>query len=161
MPMQRALELAREAYACGEIPVGAVVVDASGVILAEAYNLTETSCNPAGHAEVLALQQAAKKLSNPRLLNCDLYVTLEPCPMCAQAISFARIRKLVFGAYDLKGGGVAHGARIFEQTSCHHKPEVVGGVEELQSAALLRQFFAERRRAVQRIAIVQTPSEAD
>ncbi|HLN25749.1 MAG TPA: nucleoside deaminase, partial [Patescibacteria group bacterium] len=113
----------------GEVPVGAVVVK-DGVVLARAGNRVEELSDPSAHAEILALRAAGAWLGSPRLDGCDLYVTLEPCPMCATAIAFARIRRLVFGAYDPKGGGVDHGPRIYEQTTCHHRPEVVGGVEE-------------------------------
>ena len=144
--MARALAAARAAAAGGEVPVGAVVVHApSGRILAEAGNAVEAGPDPTAHAEILALRAAAKALGAPRLVDCDLYVTLEPCAMCAQAIAHARIRRLVFAAYDPKGGGVEHGARVFDQPTCHHRPEVVGGVEESAAAALLRDFFAERR----------------
>jgi len=128
----------------GEVPVGAVVVK-DGAVLARAGNRVEELSDPSAHAEVLALRAAGVALGSPRLEGCDLYVTLEPCPMCATAIAFARIRRLVFGAYDPKGGGVDHGPRIYEQTTCHHRPEVVGGVEEIRAAALLRDFFRDRR----------------
>jgi len=128
----------------GEVPVGAVVVK-DGVVLARAGNRVEELSDPSAHAEILALRAAGAWLGSPRLDGCDLYVTLEPCPMCATAIAFARIRRLVFGAYDPKGGGVDHGPRIYEQTTCHHRPEVVGGVEEIRAAAQLREFFRERR----------------
>jgi len=117
----------------------------SGRVLAEAGNAVEAGPDPTAHAEILALRAAAKVIGAPRLVDCDLYVTLEPCAMCAQAIAHARIRRLVFAAYDPKGGGVEHGARVFDQPTCHHRPEVVGGVEESAAAALLREFFAERR----------------
>lgn len=143
--MQQALEAAQEAATRGEVPVGAVVVGPDGTILARAGNQVEATHDPTAHAEMLALRSAAARLGSPRLIGCDLYVTLEPCPMCAQAISFARIRRLVFGAYDPKGGGVEHGARIFDAASAHHKPEIIGGVRETEAAALLRDFFAVRR----------------
>ena len=143
--MERALQEAAAAAARGEIPVGAVIVGPDGALLAEEGNRTEATNDPTAHAEILAIRAAAAKLGSPRLAGCDLYVTLEPCPMCAQAISFARIRKLVFAAYDPKGGGVDHGARIFAAPSCHHTPEIIGGVRESESAALLREFFAARR----------------
>ena len=143
--MQRAFAEAEAAAARGEVPVGAVVVDARGVVLAAAGNQTEAQADPTAHAEMLALRAACARRGAPRLSDCDLYVTLEPCPMCATAISFARIRRLVFGAYDPKGGGVEHGPRIFSQATCHHAPEVVGGVEEARGAALLRDFFGVRR----------------
>ena len=144
-PMDEALALARTAAACGEVPVGAVVLAPDGTILARAANRTEHDSDASAHAEILALRAAAAALRNPRLPDCDLVVTLEPCPMCAHAISLFRIRRLIFGAYDPKGGGVEHGPRIFDATSCHHRPEIIGGVRESESAALLRDFFRERR----------------
>jgi len=144
--MTRALEAARAAAGSGEVPVGAVLVHApSGRVLAVSANRVEADCDPTAHAEMLAIREAARRMGEPRLVDCDLYVTLEPCAMCAQAIAHARIRRLVFGAYDPKGGGVEHGARVFALPTCHHRPEVVGGVEETAAAALLRAFFAERR----------------
>jgi tRNA(Arg) A34 adenosine deaminase TadA len=144
-PMELALAEARAAVARGEVPVGAVVVAADGSILARMGNETEARCDASAHAEILALRAAAAARNQPRLPDCDLFVTLEPCPMCAQAISFFRIRRLVFGAYDPKGGGVEHGARIFQASSCHHHPEVIGGVRESEAAALLQAFFEDRR----------------
>ena len=144
-PMDLALEEAHAARARGEVPVGAVVVGPDGAILARAGNAVEARNDASAHAELLALRAAAAARASPRLPDCDLVVTLEPCPMCAQAISFFRIRRLVFGAYDPKGGGVEHGARVFDATSCHHRPEIVGGVREAEAASLLRDFFAERR----------------
>ena len=145
-PMELALEQAARAAQLGEVPVGAVLVHgASGEVLARAHNRVETDHDPTAHAELLVIRAAAQGLGLKRLTDADLYVTLEPCPMCAAAISLARLRRLYFGAYDPKGGGVEHGARIFEQTSCHHRPEVVGGLEETRSAALLRDFFQARR----------------
>jgi tRNA(Arg) A34 adenosine deaminase TadA len=144
--MARALEAARAAAARGEVPIGAVVVDGkSGEVLAVAGNRTEELNDPTAHAEMLALRAASASLGSPRLTDCDLYVTLEPCPMCAAAISFARIRRLYFGAEDEKGGGVVHGARIYTQPTCHHKPEVMGGIGEADAGALLKDFFRERR----------------
>jgi tRNA(adenine34) deaminase len=143
--MQQALAEAEAAAARGEVPVGAVLLDAEGALLAAAGNRVEEQSDPTAHAELLAIREAAGKLGTPRLVGCDLYVTLEPCPMCAQAISFARIRRLYYGAIDPKGGGVAHGPRIFASTSCHHVPEVYGGIGERQAAALLRDFFRSRR----------------
>jgi tRNA(adenine34) deaminase len=143
--MDFCLDEARAAAARGEVPVGAIVVCPDGTVLARAGNRVEADRDPSAHAEILAIRAAAAALGSPRLVGCDLYVSLEPCPMCAQAISFARIRRLVFGAYDPKGGGVEHGARIFTAPSCHHAPEVVGGVREQDCAELLRGFFAERR----------------
>ena len=144
-PMQIALEEARAAALRGEVPVGAVVLGADGAVLARAGNRVEERHDAAAHAELLALRQAAALRGSPRLPDCDLVVTLEPCPMCAQAISLFRIRRLVFGAYDPKGGGVEHGARVFQASSCLHRPDVVGGVREAECAALLRAFFAELR----------------
>ena len=143
--MQRALTEAEAAASRGEVPVGAVLVDAKGQVLAADGNRVEEQSDPTAHAEMLVLRAAAQKLGRPRLIDCDLYVTLEPCPMCAQAISFARIRRLYFGASDPKGGGVEHGPRIFASSSCHHAPEVYGGIGERQAAALLREFFRRRR----------------
>lgn len=143
--MEIALAQARAAAARGEVPVGAVVVASDGAVLARAANAVEARHDPTAHAEMLALRAAAARRGEPRLPDCDLFVTLEPCPMCAQAISFFRIRRLVFGAYDPKGGGVDHGARVFCATSCFHRPVVIGGVCETDAALLLRDFFAERR----------------
>jgi tRNA(adenine34) deaminase len=143
--MLAALAEAEAAGARGEVPVGAVVVGADGTVLARAGNRTCELNDPTAHAEMLAVREACAALGSERLTGADLYVTLEPCPMCATAISFARIRRLYFGAADPKGGGVENGPRIFSQLSCHHAPEVYGGIEETQAAALLRAFFAERR----------------
>jgi len=142
--MQQALEEAVKAGERGEVPIGAVMVK-DGKVIARAGNRVEELADPTAHAELLAIREAAQKLRSPRLIGCDLYVTLEPCPMCATGISFARIRRLHFGAYDPKGGGVDHGPRIFDQPTCHHHPEVVGGVEESRTAELLREFFREKR----------------
>ena len=144
-PIEIALAEAAAAAARGEVPVGAVVTDATGAVLAQAGNEVEARCDPTAHAEILALRAAAARLGSPRLPGCTLTVTLEPCPMCAQAASFFRVRRVVFGAYDPKGGGVEPGARIFAAPSCHHSPEVVGGVRESDCAELLRGFFAARR----------------
>lgn len=143
--MAIALDQARLAAAAGEVPVGAVVLDRTGQVIARAHNRVESPPDPAGHAEILALRAAARVLGSPRLAECDLVVTLEPCAMCAQAIAHARIRRLIYGAYDPKGGGVEHGPRIFTQPTCHHRPEVVGGVEETAASQLLKDFFAARR----------------
>ena len=130
----------------GEVPVGAVVVDGStGAVLARAGNGVEAGRDPTAHAEMLAIRAAAAERGTARLVDCDIYVTLEPCAMCAQAIAFARLRRLYFGAADPKGGGVEHGARIFQQPTCHHRPEVIGGIQESRAAELLRGFFKERR----------------
>jgi tRNA(Arg) A34 adenosine deaminase TadA len=144
--MARALALARAAAAAGEVPVGAVLVDArSGAVLAEAHNRVEADADPTAHAELLAIRAAARARGRPRLDDVDLYVTLEPCPMCAQAIALARLRRVYFGAYDPKGGGVEHGPRIFAQPTCNHRPEVYGGIAEREAGALLRGFFRARR----------------
>jgi tRNA(Arg) A34 adenosine deaminase TadA len=143
-PMRRALELARQAAMAGEVPVGAVVVK-DGVVLGEGHNLTRTHRDPTMHAEVVAIRAAAAALGDERLTGCDLYVTLEPCPMCAGAISHARLARLYYGASDPKGGGVEHGARVFEQVQCLHAPEVYSGMGEGEAADLLRAFFAGRR----------------
>ncbi|MGD9537531.1 MAG: nucleoside deaminase [Alphaproteobacteria bacterium] len=145
-PMRLALAEAEAAAARGEVPVGAVIVDTkSGAVIAAAGNRTEADRDPTAHAELLALRAAARRLGSPRLAGCDLYVTLEPCAMCAQAIAFARIRRLYYGAPDPKGGGVEHGARIFAQPTCHHRPELYGGIEEKRAGELLRRFFRDRR----------------
>jgi tRNA(adenine34) deaminase len=143
--MELALAEARAAAARGEVPVGAVVLGPDGAVLARAGNEMEARCDASAHAELLALRAAAEACGNPRLIGCDLVVTLEPCPMCAHAISLFRVRRLVFGAYDSKGGGVEHGARVFDAPSCHHRPEIIGGVRETEAAALLRAFFAALR----------------
>jgi tRNA(adenine34) deaminase len=142
--MTLALDEAARAAARGEVPVGAVLV-AGETVLASAGNRVEALADPTAHAEMLVLRAAAAKRGSPRLADCDLYVTLEPCPMCAQAIAFARLRRVYFGAYDPKGGGVDHGARIFDQPTCHHRPEVYGGIAESEAAALLTDFFRRRR----------------
>jgi tRNA(Arg) A34 adenosine deaminase TadA len=143
-PLSLAFERAREAAAAGEVPVGAVVVK-DGEVLGAAGNRTLTDKDPTAHAEILAIRQAAALLGSERLIGCDLYVTLEPCAMCAGAISFARIRRLYFAAPDPKGGAVEHGPRFFAQTTCHHAPEIYGGLRESEAAGLLRDFFRERR----------------
>ncbi len=143
--MDLALAEAEQAAARGEVPVGAVVVDADGRVLAAAGNRTRELNDPTAHAEVLAIRAACAMLGSERLNGCDLYVTLEPCPMCAGAISFARVRRLYYGAADPKGGGVAHGPRVFAHATCHHVPEVYDGLSEAPASALLRRFFAARR----------------
>lgn len=144
--MGKAIEEARAAYQRGEVPVGAVLMDTRNrVILATSGNRVEEFNDPTAHAEMLVIREATRQTGATRLENCDLYVTLEPCPMCATAISFARIRRLYFGAYDPKGGGVDHGPRIYQQPTCHHKPEVYGGLNERESADLLKTFFAAKR----------------
>jgi tRNA(Arg) A34 adenosine deaminase TadA len=145
-PMDLALDEAEAAAALGEVPVGAVLVDGdSGAVLARAHNLVETAQDPTAHAELLAIREAVRRLGVKRLTRADLYVSLEPCPMCAQAIAFARLRRLYFAAYDPKGGGVEHGPRIFAQPTCHHRPEVVGGLQERRAGELLTAFFQARR----------------
>jgi len=144
--MALALAEAEAAAARGEVPVGAVVVDpASGAVLARAGNRTEELNDPTAHAEVLAIREACAALGEPRLPGLDLYVTLEPCALCAAAISFARLRRVYFGAYDPKGGGVEHGPRFFTQPTCHHAPDVYGGIDETRAADLLKGFFRMRR----------------
>jgi tRNA(adenine34) deaminase len=144
--MRLALQEARDAATRGEVPIGAVVVDAEGNILARAGNRTEADHDPSAHAEVLAIRAACASHQSPRLPDCDLYVTLEPCPLCATAISFARIRHVYFGAFDAKGGGVEHGPCIFHQPTCHHRPAVTGGILADDAADLLKGFFTEKRR---------------
>jgi tRNA(Arg) A34 adenosine deaminase TadA len=143
-PMRRALDLAREAAAAGEVPVGAVVTLGEEIV-AETRNAMRGSPDPTAHAEMEAIRAAAAKLGSSRLDDCTLWVTLEPCAMCAAAISIARLKALRFGAEDPKGGGVVHGPRMFTQPTCHHRPDVLGGIGEAQAAELLRSFFAERR----------------
>ncbi|MFM8608793.1 MAG: nucleoside deaminase [Hyphomicrobiales bacterium] len=143
-PMDLALEAARKAAERGEVPVGAVIVK-DGAVLATAGNRTIADHDPTAHAEILALREAARLIGSERLIECDLYVTLEPCAMCAGAISFARIRRLYFGASDPKGGAVEYGPRFFSQPTCHHAPEIYGGMNESESAELLRMFFKSRR----------------
>jgi len=144
--MELAFAEAEEAARAGEVPVGAVLVEAAtGRILAAARNRTEMDHDPTAHAEILAIRAAAKARGEPRLADCDLYVTLEPCALCAAAVSFARIRRLYFAAYDPKMGAVEHGPRFFSQPTCHHTPEVYSGIEEGRAARLLREFFGERR----------------
>jgi tRNA(adenine34) deaminase len=143
--MSLALAEAEAAARAGEVPVGAVLVDAKGRLLAKAGNRVETLSDPTAHAEVLVLREGARVRGLPRLEDCDLYVTLEPCAMCAAAISLARIRRLYFGAYDPKMGAVEHGPKFFQQPTCHHRPEIYGGIEESRAGDLLRGFFAGRR----------------
>jgi tRNA(adenine34) deaminase len=143
-PMALALAEAEAAGRRGEVPVGAVLV-ADGVVVAASGNRVEEGHDPTAHAEMLVLREATAKLGQKLLDRCDLYVTLEPCAMCAAAIALARVARLYFGAYDPKGGGVEHGARIFDQPTCHHRPELYGGIEERRAAALLRAFFQARR----------------
>lgn len=142
--MRMALAEAERAGDRGEVPVGAVLVAKSGVVAA-AGNRVEELADPTAHAEILVIRAAARAGRGPHLAGCDLYVTLEPCAMCAAAASFARLRRIYFGAYDPKMGGIEHGARVFSRPTCHHRPEVIGGVEETAAAALLKRFFAQRR----------------
>lgn len=143
--MERALVEAEAAGARGEVPVGAVITDAKGEVLAADGNRMREKLDPTAHAEMLVIRKTAALLGAVRLVDCDLYVTLEPCPMCAAAISFARLRRLYYGAGDPKGGAVDHGPRLFTASSCHHAPEVYGGIGERRAADLLRHFFQERR----------------
>ncbi|MGI9483804.1 MAG: nucleoside deaminase [Hyphomicrobiales bacterium] len=143
--MEIALEEARAAEERGEVPVGAVIVDGAGEVLARAGNRTLELKDPTAHAELLCIREATAKLGSERLTGCDLYVTLEPCPMCAGAISFARIRRLYYGAEDEKGGGVDHGPRVFSHSTCHHAPEVYGGIIGRACGDLLKEFFSARR----------------
>jgi tRNA(adenine34) deaminase len=144
-PMLLALAEAEAAAGQGEVPVGAVLVDSEGRVLAASGNRVETDRDPTAHAEMLVLRAGAARLGAKRLAECDLYVTLEPCAMCAAAIALARLRRLYFGAYDPKGGAVEHGPRLFDQPTTHHRPEIYGGIEERRAAELLRNFFRERR----------------
>jgi tRNA(Arg) A34 adenosine deaminase TadA len=143
-PMRRALDLAAEAAADGEVPVGAVVTK-DGRIVSEARNAMRGSLDPTAHAEMVAIRAAAAALGQSRLDGCTMWVTLEPCAMCAAAIGLARIAELKFAAEDPKGGGVAHGPRIFQQPTCHHRPEILSGIGEAEAAAQLKAFFANRR----------------
>ena len=143
-PMRRALDLARAAADAGEVPVGAVVTLGDSIV-GEARNAMRGSSDPTAHAEMEAIRAAAATLGTSRLDDCTLWVTLEPCAMCAAAVGLARFKELRFAAEDPKGGGVVHGARIFAQPTCHHRPDVLGGIGEQESAELLRGFFAERR----------------
>lgn len=143
--MARALDEAAAAGGAGEVPVGAALADSAGVIIAAAGNRVERDHDPTAHAEMLALRAGAARLGLKRLAGCDLYVTLEPCPMCAAAIALAHIRRLYFAAYDPKGGGVEHGPRIFAQPTCHHRLEIYGGIAERAAGELLRRFFRARR----------------
>ena len=144
--MQRALELAQKAAKEDEVPIGAVIVDpGTDSIIAEAYNLSQHTLDATGHAEIEAIRQACRRLGQNRLRGMDLYVTLEPCTMCAAAISFARIEHLYFGAYDSKGGAVTSGVRFFDAPTCHHRPQVEGGILEAESTQLLKTFFQQKR----------------
>jgi len=142
--MRRALDLAAEAAAAGEVPVGAVITRGEEIV-AEARNAMRGSLDPTAHAEMVAIRAAGEAIGQPRLDGCTLWVTLEPCAMCAAAASVARLDSVKYGADDPKGGGVVHGARIFAQPTCHHRPDVLGGIGETESAELLKRFFRERR----------------
>ena len=143
-PMKRALELAKASAAAGEVPVGAVITR-DGKVIAEAHNAPRDTCDPTAHAEILAIRRAAVALGQERLTDCELWVTLEPCVMCAGAIVHARLAKLYYAASDPKGGAVEHGARVFERDQCLHRPEIYSGMGEARAAELLREFFKERR----------------
>lgn len=143
--MARALSEAEAAGARGEVPVGAVIVSAEGTELAAAGNRTRELNDPTAHAELLAIRAACAVLEDERLVGCSIYVTLEPCPMCATAISFARLKRIYYGAADPKGGGIEHGPRVFNQPTCHHVPEIYPGIADAEAAALLKTFFAARR----------------
>ena len=144
-PMQLALAEAEAAAARGEVPVGAVLIDGRGCVLTAAGNRVEAERDPTANAEMLAMRAGIARLGAKYLEGCDLYVTLEPCAMCAAAIAFVRLRRLYFGAYDPKGGAVEHGPRLFQQPTTHHRPEIYGGIEEARAAELLRAFFRARR----------------
>ena len=146
-PMALALAEAEAAAARGEVPVGAVLVDGAGQVVATAGNRVEAERDPTAHAEMLVLRAGAKLLGGKHLVDCDLWVTLEPCAMCAAAIAHAHLRRLYFGAYDPKGGAVDHGPRLFELPTTHHRPEIYGGIDEQRAAELLRAFFRRQRRA--------------
>jgi tRNA(adenine34) deaminase len=144
--MQQALEEAKKSFERNEVPIGAVIIDTkTNSVIAASGNSMEEQFDPTAHAEINVIRQACLLKKSGRLPDCDLYVTLEPCPMCAQAISFARIRRVYFGAYDPKGGGVEHGAKIFSASSCHHKPDVYGGIMEQESFKMLKEFFKAKR----------------
>jgi len=144
-PMERAFAEAEAACARGEVPVGAVIADGAGRVLAAAGNEVEQRNDPTAHAEMLVLRATTAAAGATRLEDCDLYVTLEPCPMCAAAASLARVRRIIYGAYDPKSGGVDHGPRVFAHATCHHKPDVVAGVQAARSEKMLKDFFAARR----------------
>ena len=143
--MAIALIEARAAAERGEVPVGAVIVSADATVIARAGNRTRERDDPSAHAEMLAIREACKLVGSERLIGCDLYVTLEPCPMCAAAISLARVRRVYYGASDPKSGGIEQGPRVFAHSTCHHAPEVYSGIGESEAAALLRNFFAAKR----------------
>lgn len=143
--MAAAFDAARAAGLRGEVPIGAAIADPAGAIIAAEGNRTRELNDPTAHAELLAIRAACTQRASERLIGCDLFVTLEPCPMCATAIGFARLRRLYYAAPDPKGGGVDHGPRIYAQPTCHHRPDVYGGIGEAEAAAMLREFFRARR----------------
>lgn len=143
--MNMAIEEAQKAAAIGEVPVGAVILGRAAKVIARAHNLTRSLNDPTAHAEMLAIREAARVLGQERLEGCTLYVTLEPCAMCAGAIAHARLARIVYGASDPKSGGTDHGARVFAHPQCHHRPEVIGGIQEASCEALLQAFFAQKR----------------
>ncbi|NDF11287.1 MAG: nucleoside deaminase [Proteobacteria bacterium] len=143
--MRQALGLAEAAAKRDEVPVGAVIVDKNGKVIAAASNRVEEWCDPSAHAEVVAIREACRALGTTKLVECDMYVSLEPCTMCAQAISFARIRRLYYGASDPKMGGIEQGSKVFMSSTCHHKPEVYGGIMAAPSEALMKAFFQAKR----------------
>lgn len=143
--VSHAIELAKIAFHKGEIPVGAVIIDDEQNIIADSFNMVEAAQDPTAHAEIIAIRKACEIVGSKWLKNCSIYVTLEPCPMCAQAISLARIKRLYFGAYNMKGGGVDNGAKIFNASSCNHTPEIYGGIAEAPTAKLMQKIFKEKR----------------
>ena len=143
--MKEALDCAESAFNADEVPVGAIIIKGEDTIIATAYNNVISNCDPTAHAEILVIREAATILNSTYLNDCILYTTLEPCHMCAHAISLSRIKSLYFGAYDSKSGGVVHGGKIFTSTSCHHKPNVIGGIMAKESASLLKKFFRSKR----------------
>lgn len=143
--MQFLIDLARKAALRGEVPIAAAIIGGDGTLIATAHNRVEKRQDATAHAEIIALRKAMKVRGSKYLQDCTLMVTLEPCAMCAQAASLAKVKKIVYGAHDPKGGGVEHGARVFQQSTCHHAPEIIGGVMEQECAALLIQFFSAKR----------------
>ena len=143
--MQFLIDLARKAALRGEVPIAAAIIGGDGTLIATAHNRVEKRQDATAHAEIIALRKAVKVRGSKYLQDCTLMVTLEPCAMCAQAASLAKVKKIVYGAHDPKGGGVEHGARVFQQSTCHHAPEIIGGVMEQECAALLTQFFSAKR----------------
>ena len=145
MTMESLIDLARQAALRGEVPIAAAIIGGDGTLIATAHNRVEKRQDATAHAELIALRKAMKVRGSKYLQDCTLMVTLEPCAMCAQAASLAKVKKIVYGAHDPKGGGVEHGARVFQQSTCHHAPEIIGGVMEQECAALLIQFFSAKR----------------